>query len=194
MGLESDKDIKGKKNEVTSAKNRANKLQLWKYHFLDRSNPRTFLNQTASAQAAGYKAFKYNTFGVIGAQNFKKLRGEISQWLDEQGLSDDYVKQKLVELLDAKRTIFFAHKGKVIEEKEVADLEIQRRTADMILRIKGLYQTAQQEGNGPPPPAVIFIRAEGPLSVHQASAAELAERKKNGNAIPSEVNDVTSVP
>lgn len=97
------------------------KLLLWFKYFLDASNPETYLNNTNSAVAAGYKAKSRECFGSIGAQNFKKLKGLISVWLDENGMSPEALKIKCLRGLDAKRTYVATFEGKITDEKEYED-------------------------------------------------------------------------
>lgn len=164
-------------------KPRINKRLLWFKYYTDESNPATFMNKLGAAKAAGYKAKTENAFGCIGVQNYKKLQNEVLQWLDDIGLSETYLKQKLLSLIETKRTIFQKIKGhsdltelhgdafevakthKLAwsgqgEEKEafddgetliavnVEDPEIQRKTLDMALKVKGLYAPEKKEITG----------------------------------------------
>ena len=115
------------------------KQAAWLRAYLDSSNPNTFQNGTGSARAAGYKASSDTAFRVIGAENFAKLSKRISVWIDEVGLSPEKLKLKLLSLVEAKETKFFAHRGKVVDQIEVESIETQRRALDMALKVKGLY-------------------------------------------------------
>lgn len=90
---------------------RVNKLNAWLYHYTNAQNPVTFLNQTQSAKAAGYKASTDESFASIGSQNFQKLKSQIETWLDENGLSEDALKIKLVGLLEGEETKTVTIKG-----------------------------------------------------------------------------------
>lgn len=68
--------------------------------------------------------------------------------MDEVGLSDNHLKAKLLSLLDAKESKFFAHQGDVVTTREVEALEIQRKTLDMALKVKGLYAPEKRELSG----------------------------------------------
>lgn len=127
---------------------RINKLRVWLKHYLDETNADTFLNKSGSAKAAGYKAKTDESFRAIGCQNFTKLNDEIEKWIDENMLSDTKLKQKIGELMGAKETKFFAHQGEVKEEKDVEALEIQRKTLDMALKVKGMYAPDKVEHSG----------------------------------------------
>lgn len=92
------------------------KLRPWLRAYLDESNRDTFLNATASAKAAGYKADSYHRFGEIGYQNSKKLQKLIDQWMDEFGLSEAALKRKLKSLLEAKESKIITVKGRIQPE------------------------------------------------------------------------------
>lgn len=127
---------------------RPNKLNAWFRAYFDETNPDTFLNQTGAAKAAGYKAKTENAFACIGHQNYRKLQDRIEKWMDEIGLSENQLKIKLLSLLDAKETRFFQKDGVVTETRTVEALEIQRRTLDMALKMKGLYAPEKREHSG----------------------------------------------
>ncbi len=131
-----------------------NKLAFWLKHFTNESCSTTFLNKTESARCAGYKAKSEESLRQIGCQNFTKLNDKIAKWLDEQGLSENALKTKLLALTEAKETKFFStpvkdENGKAVDilvkEIEVEALEIQRRTLDMALKVKGLYAPERHE-------------------------------------------------
>lgn len=128
--------------------NRASKLNLWLKHYLDEACSTTFLNKTESAKRAGYKASSEESFRQIGCQNFTKLNDKISKWLDENGLSENALKIKLVSLLDAKETRFFSWEGQVTDQREVEAIETQRRTLDMAMKAKGMYAPEKHEHTG----------------------------------------------
>lgn len=125
-----------------------NKLNVWLSYYIDASNPRTYLNKTESARAAGYKTKIEQSLATIGCENYRKLYVEIEKWLDEQGLSENSLKTKLLSLMDAKETKFFAHEGVVTDEREVEALEIQRRALDMAFKVKGSYESDKAVENG----------------------------------------------
>jgi len=127
---------------------RPNKRLLWFKYFTDESNPTTFLNKTASAKAAQYKCSTDESFRAVGYENFTKLHSKIEKWIEDFGLSDNQLKTKLLSLLDAKQTKFFQKDGVVTETRTVEALEIQRKTLDMILKVKGLYGPEKHEHAG----------------------------------------------
>jgi len=91
-------------------KSKSLKLTLWLKHFLNSSNPATFLNKSASSRAAGYNAKSDECFGTIGNQNFKRHRSKIQAWMDDEGLGENELKAKLIEGLNCTETIFKGHK------------------------------------------------------------------------------------
>jgi phage terminase small subunit len=117
-----------------------NKLNVWLHHYLDQTNPDTFLNKTESARAAGYKTKDPHRLGEIGYQNSKKLQKRINTWLDESGLSEAALKEKLVELLFAKETKFFQKDGKITEQVDVNNYGVQRQALEMAFKIKGMFE------------------------------------------------------
>jgi hypothetical protein len=123
-----------------------NKSLLWLNHFLNSGNSTTFLHRTNAAIAAGYKNLP--TSQTAGAQNYKKFVKEINRWLDDMGLSENALKTKLLSLMDAKETKFFADKGIVTDQREVEALGIQQKALDMAFKIKGSYAPERKEFTG----------------------------------------------
>ncbi|MCK5018042.1 MAG: hypothetical protein KAS32_13380 [Candidatus Peribacteraceae bacterium] len=147
----------------------ATKKEIWLRYFLDDSNPATYMNRTQSAMAAKYNAKSYDDFAHIGANNFKRCKKIISKWLDEQGLSEAALKTKLITLLDAKETKFFAYEGVITDEREVNAIETQRRSLDMAFKVKGTYAAEKKELSGP---------GGGPIQTEGATiTAEMSEKQ-----------------
>ncbi len=92
MILQDEKAEKGVKGKIL----KVSKINVWLRAYTDESNPSTFLNKAGSARAAGYKTTNVHSLKAIGHQNFTKLSILISAWLEESGLSDTVLKQKLV--------------------------------------------------------------------------------------------------
>lgn len=97
---------------------RVSKLNIWFKHYINDACSTTFLNQTESARKAGYNAKSYDSFRAIGYQNFTKLSDKIENWLNNNGLSDNSLKIKLLSLLECEETKFITIKGKV-EKKDL---------------------------------------------------------------------------
>ena len=92
---------------------RVNKLNLWLKHFTNDACSTTFLNKTESAKRAGYKCSTDESFRSVGAQNFTKLTDKINKWLDEEGLSENALKTKMLGLLNASETKLMKIRGAV---------------------------------------------------------------------------------
>ena len=105
------------------------KLHLWHKHFFDESNPITLLNPTESARLAGYSNPK-----SAGAANMRKYRTTVDHF-SRSPLDPDSLKEKVEELMEAKETKFFSHKGVVTDEREVSALGIQTKATEMGLKV-----------------------------------------------------------
>jgi len=137
-----------KKNSRQPPIKTISKLNLWLKAYLDETNSVTYLNKTASVKAAGYKCNGEPSCNQIGSQNFRKLKEPINVWLDENGLSENALKTKLLSLLDVKEIKFFAHEGIVTDERVVPAIETQRRALDMALKVKGMNAPTLHEHTG----------------------------------------------
>ena len=138
---------------------RVSKLNVWLKHFLNEGCSTTFLNKTESARRAGYNCRSKNIeecFRNIGAQNYRKLSDKIGKWLDENGLSENTLKLKLLSLMEAKETKFFhtptvTKKGVArifVKKIQIEALETQRKTLDMALKVKGMNAPTKHELTG----------------------------------------------
>lgn len=141
-----------------------NKSLLWLKHFLDNSNKSTFLHRTNSAILAGYG--KGSSAQTMGERNYKKYANEIGKWIDDNGLSENALKQKLLSLLDAHETKFFADKGVIVSQVDVEALGIQQRALDMAFKVKGVYAPDKTELTG---------KNGGKIEVEHDISAELGE-------------------
>jgi len=124
------------------------KLNLWIKFYLDSENKETFLNKAGASRAAGYNCKGGRGFSQIGCQNFNKLQDKIKVWIDDNGLSDNALKIKLLDLLEVTETKFFSTPEKnyngdtvgiIIVERQVPALAIQAKALDMAFKAKGLY-------------------------------------------------------
>lgn len=93
-----------------------NKLAFWLKHFTNESCSTTFLNKTESARKAGYNANE-NSLRQIGCQNYTKLKDKVAEWLDEHGLSENALKQRLVKGFDVKEAKIINVKGAVNKDE-----------------------------------------------------------------------------
>lgn len=91
-------------------------LNKWFKHFTDEGNPKTYMNRSGSAKAAGYKASSDASFRNIGYQNFTKLNKKIGVWMEKVGMSDNALHKKHLQLQAAKETKVIKVKGYVGQE------------------------------------------------------------------------------
>jgi hypothetical protein len=68
--------------------------------------------------------------------------------LDKAGCTDSYLAKKIQALSKAKKKLFFAHQGKVTDEKEVDALEIQADMTKFAAKVKG-YVTDKSQVQAP---------------------------------------------
>lgn len=69
---------------------------------------------------------------------YHRLLPIIRLWLDEAGLSEEALKHKLLTLLNAKETKFFAKDGVVIETRDVEALSIQMDALKTAMKARGM--------------------------------------------------------
>jgi len=81
---------------------------------------------------------RHESARVGGCNLLKKLYPIIKQWLEDEGLTENRLKFKLLRLLDAKETKFFAHEGKVTDKREVEALGIQVKALELAMKTKGM--------------------------------------------------------
>ncbi len=93
-----------------------NKLALWLLHYTNENCSTTLFNKTESARQAGYNA-KETSLQSIGCQNYRKLKDKISEWLDEHGLSENALKERLVKGFDVSETKIINVKGEIKKEE-----------------------------------------------------------------------------
>ena len=73
-------------------------------------------------------------------QALSRIQGSVAEIMDECGLTDRaLIENYLLPLLQADRTRYFHHKGRVKDKRTEAALEIRRDALDIALRIKGKY-------------------------------------------------------
>lgn len=121
----------------------------WLKHYLDtlkEGEP----NTTEAARRAGCKCGSSSGFKRRGSQLKKAVfqkggADRIEKWKGKQGLSEEVLKSKLFDLLNAKETKFFQKDGKVLETKEVEALGIQIKALDMGMKMKGMYAPEKKD-------------------------------------------------
>jgi hypothetical protein len=110
-------------------------------YYLDKNNPDTYLKGAPSAVLA-YKCQTYATASSMASIILRKpkITELIEGFFDDLGLSIDNLKGKLHALLSAKEIKIATYEGKITDTMEVEAHEIQRRTLDMALKVKGAYE------------------------------------------------------
>ena len=132
---------------------KVNKQNAWLKYYLAEGT-RSFLNKTEAARQAGYSYANEDCLRQTGCRLFTKHTDIIEKWFNEVGLSENALKNKLLSLLEAKETKFFTTPTKImvtiddketvvddilIKQVEVESLEVQRKTLDMAIKVRGLY-------------------------------------------------------
>jgi hypothetical protein len=70
----------------------------------------------------------------------RTMRKTMPELMDNAGLTDEaLIKNHLLPLLKAKKTIYFQNGGVVMDKREVADLGIRQSSLDMAFRLKNKY-------------------------------------------------------
>ena len=132
---------------ASGAKKKATPKQIaWLNHYTNPESP-GFLNKTESAVQAGYGGNR-NSANRIGQQTAAALQTYIDQFLDELGLSEEALKKRLIDGLDAMITRFFSHEGNVTDQKDCVDWETRRKYLDMAIKLKGIYPAEKREHSG----------------------------------------------
>lgn len=107
------------------------KQRLWLKTFFET------MNATEAAKRA-YTCSDIRSAAVIGCKNFNKLKHIISKWLEEIGLSDEALKLRLVELLNATEKKAFQYQGEIFYSDEMAAWSMRAKGLEMALKLKGL--------------------------------------------------------
>jgi hypothetical protein len=95
-------------------------------------------NKTEAANIAGYKAKDRVSLASIGYQTFKKLQIKIVDIMEETGLTDKFLLQKLIEGLDATTVKVASDKGLIKNERQYPDYTARAKYLEMALRLKEL--------------------------------------------------------
>jgi len=64
--------------------------------------------------------------------------------LAERGVTDEFLAQKIRGLLDAKQTLYFQKDGIITDSREIEALETQRKTAELVAKLKGHLREQSQ--------------------------------------------------
>jgi len=113
----------------------------WLNLYLNDQDMKTFFNGAECArQAYNFEPADNteNKVRAISSQNMKLLAPYIEKWMDEHGLTENKIKAKICQLMDAKETRFFSFQGEVTETREVEALDIQAKVVNLAADVMGL--------------------------------------------------------
>ncbi len=79
-----------------------------------------------------------NAQKVNAHRTLQRLQPVIARWLDEMNISEVTIKVKLLQKLEAKEILFFKHRGKVVETREVDDNATQIKALELTMKAKGM--------------------------------------------------------
>jgi len=72
------------------------------------------------------------------------VRASFAMIMEEAGLSDKFLAEKVKALVDAKQTLYFQKDGIVTDSREVEALETQRKTLELAAKLKGHLREQSQ--------------------------------------------------
>ena len=72
------------------------------------------------------------------------VRASFAMIMEEAGLSDKFLAEKVKALVDAKQTLYFQKDGIVTDSREVEALETQRKTLELATKLKGHLREQSQ--------------------------------------------------
>lgn len=101
------------------------------------------------------------------------------------GLSRDGLLDALEEILQAERTVFFAHEGRVKETRTVKDYGTRRAALEMALRLRGEFPSAKLDVNIRTPMEQLPDLSHLPIEqLLQIAGIALDEAQSKHDAIP----------
>jgi len=122
-----------RKDRVTTMMRRAKILQA----AIDGKDIRKAAIETGlSPKSAGQQASQILN-GPLAQRTFKMI-------LEEAGVSDKFLAGKIRALLDAKQIQYFQKDGVVTDSREVEALETQRKTAELVAKLRGHLRESTQ--------------------------------------------------
>jgi hypothetical protein len=79
----------------------------------------------------------------------KRINAATTEILERAGVTRGLIARKVRKLLDARQTKFFAHEGKVVSKRTVADSEIQSRMVVEAAKMHGMYPRDSDASGAP---------------------------------------------
>jgi hypothetical protein len=111
----------------------------WIDAYLGKANFNATSAERIAGSATGGNHKTYSATRWAGCHTYKRLEPVILKLVEASGFSELSVKARLVRKLDAKKTEFFAHLGKVVETKRVDDHSTQMKALELIGKAKGMF-------------------------------------------------------
>jgi len=111
--------------------------------YLDMDQKDYFFNALATVK----RVFNPSTDGAARSMSWEYveiLKPWIEQYLNDLYFTDEYIKSKVVTLMNARETKFFAYQGEVQETREVDALDIQFKAVNLAADIKGMKKNQVQ--------------------------------------------------
>lgn len=130
-----------------------------------------------AGEVAGYPPKSARQAAWEAMQTVKRKAPEI---FDKEGLTLESLAQDVNRLRRAKEIRFYAHKGIILDSREVEALNIQAEAVDMALRVHGAYGVNKQDGDARDRPARITIRLELSSADEQAEVAAIIAARRSG--------------
>jgi len=129
------------------------KQRAWLKHYI------ATRNATEAARKAGYNGTP-DSLRAIGAENIAKLSLPIAALMDQMGLSDALLLQKLEEGLGAVVTKTATHEGSFSDERQYVDFSTRHSYLDTALKLKGKYPAERKivEGDSDKPIIVKVLK------------------------------------
>lgn len=103
------------------------------------------LNKTDAAKAAGFNCSDDRGFSTNGWRVEQEVRPLIMRWYDEMGLSEDAIKLKIAELMDAEDVRTFPVKASDADGSETLKI-VEHRVPDNTTRFNSVKLAAQIRG------------------------------------------------
>ncbi len=91
------------------------------------------------AKYAGSKAKDNESLKVIGHRMLTNINLSMEEILDQAGLTDSYIAQKLLEGLQAQRPAYGIFRGQFIDERWYDDHSARAKYLEMLCRMKGKF-------------------------------------------------------
>lgn len=180
LAFAADKEARGLKVRRRLRREKSNltlRQQRFVGEFADPTSP-AFRNAAESARLSGYSEQAAPNIGAELLRNQRVQRAILAAF-EAQGVTPDRLAQVVAEGLSAEETRYFAHDGRVTDERRVPDWHSRHKFAETALRVRGDYRN-----EGGPTAALILRVPDKPLSVEEWNRA-LEEGKLSNTAPPA---------